>query len=193
MSDDPFFEDANLWVPPDPGERPGLEPVTVEHRRDHKFVKREKTGCGAMIGEKPCRGGKTRMMHNGVPPSINVFGSGANKFSYMSAKKGWEEVLDEALRAAGLPFGLGHVFAEATMGFPTRQRRDQGNYRYILEKALGDTLTAGGWLEDDDWTRYEFGRIRAEYEKGEQWTRVTVYPAWETPERVETVAQGSLL
>jgi hypothetical protein len=194
VTDDPFFEDEPRWTP---GSGDPLGVLSVEHRRDHKFVKREKMGCGYEVGGKQCGAGKTRMIHNGVPPSINVFGSGANRFSYMNAKKGWEAVLGELLTKAGLPKGLGRVYAEAVMGFPTRQRRDQGNYRYILEKALGDTLTSGGWLEDDDWSRYEFGRIQARYEKGQQWTQVIIQPFWpeEAAPAMEEVThgQGTLL
>jgi hypothetical protein len=51
--------------------------------------------------------------------------------------------------------------------FPDRIRRDQGNFRYFIEKALGDALVAGGWLEfgglaDDDWDHYEFGGMTRE-------------------------------
>ena len=69
------------------------------------------------------------------------------------------------------------------MCFPTRVRRDQGNYRFILEKALGDALKEGGWLEDDNWALFEFGNLGYVYEKGRSWTEVVIFPSW--PEEAE--------
>ena len=43
--------------------------------------------------------------------------------------------------------------------FPARRRRDSGNYRVMLEKALGDALVEGGWLPDDTPEHYEFGGV----------------------------------
>jgi hypothetical protein len=64
---------------------------------------------------------------------------------------------------------------EGQCTFPDRTRRDQGNHRFMLEKAMGDALVAGGWLEDDDWSRYEFGGLSAVYEKGVSRTRLMVF------------------
>jgi hypothetical protein len=52
-----------------------------------------------------------------------------------------------------------------------------------VEKALGDALVEGGWLEDDDWSRFEFGGLAAVYERGVSRTRIMVFP---------TAAGGSL-
>ena len=60
---------------------------------------------------------------------------------------------------------------------PDRKRRDQGNHRFLLEKALGDALVAGGWLDDDDWARYEFGGLQMVYERGVSAMRLFVFPS----------------
>jgi hypothetical protein len=52
-----------------------------------------------------------------------------------------------------------------------------GNYRVLLEKALGDALKVGGWLDDDDWSRYEFGGLAYAYERGVSRTRLIIFPS----------------
>jgi len=58
-----------------------------------------------------------------------------------------------------VPRGLSCVNARATLQFKQRRRRDEGNFRVILEKALGDALVEGGWLKDDTAEQYRFGGL----------------------------------
>lgn len=51
------------------------------------------------------------------------------------------------------------VYATATLFFQVNRRRDEGNFRAELEKALGDVLTEGGWIPDDTPEHFRFGRI----------------------------------
>lgn len=146
-----------------------LEPVIIRVTRDHAYVK-TKRGC------KVCGAAKTDPAHIGHSDSLNVLGSG-NRFTYQAMKKGWTEALTLALGESGLQRGLQRVMVEGLMCFPTRTKRDQGNHRFIVEKALGDALTAGGWLEDDDWDRYSFGGLDCAYAKGESWTQLFLMPA----------------
>ena len=169
-----------LWVPE--VERGRIEPVIVRHTLGHRFVRHDGRGC------EVCRRGRRHADHLGAPPSLNVFGSSANQFVYQGLKKTWQEILDALLRDARLPKPLGKVMAEGRVCFPTRTRRDQGNYRFLLEKALGDTLTAGGWLEDDDWTRYEFGNLAYVYEARVSWTELVIFPAW--PGELDGASEG---
>lgn len=111
-----------------------------------------------------------------VPPSLNAFGSG-NRWKFITEKRTWQKLLIGALTEAELPTGLDRVVVEGEVTFPDRRKRDQGNYRFMIEKALGDALTEGGWLTDDDWTRYSFGGLGAVYEKGVKRTRLMVFPA----------------
>jgi hypothetical protein len=146
-----------------------LEPVEIEIVQDHPFRKREKRGCGL------CGRARTHRDHQGAPPSMNMLGDG-NRFIYRAVKETWEALLTEALEKADLPRGLARVVVEGEVTFPDRRKRDQGNHRFFLEKALGDALTAGGWLPDDDWARYEFGGLSAVYVPHASRTRLIVFP-----------------
>lgn len=145
----------------------GIEPVEIELTAHHAYRK-TKRGCAV------CKQAKTHPDHLGAPPSLNVLGSG-NQFAYIALKKAWGELLSAQLEMSGLPKGLSHVLVEGQCTFPDRRRRDQGNHRFMLEKALGDALVAGGWLADDSWEFYEFGGLAAGYEKGVSRTRLMVF------------------
>lgn len=151
-------------------------PLTYDlrHVREHPFEKRGEGGRKSP-GCAICRRGKLDMAHVGTPQSIRGFGSGANHFQYQTMKHKWQDRLSALLFDAAVPTGLAHVLAEGQVCFPDRRRRDQGNYRFILEKALGDALTEGLWLPDDDWDHYEFGRLRYAYAPREAWTALTIY------------------
>lgn len=146
-----------------------FEPVAVEIVQHHPFAKRSTRGCAT------CGRAKTHIEHAGAPPSMNVLGSG-NQFVYQAHKKAWQEALIDHLEQADLPRPLARIVAEGEVTFPDRRKRDQGNHRFFLEKALGDALTAGGWLEDDCWEMFEFGGLAAVYEKGVSRTRLLLFP-----------------
>lgn len=147
-----------------------LQPVEIVHVRDHAFEKRSSRGCAV------CGKAKTHYSHHGYPPSLNALGDG-NRFAYRAMKETWEERLAELLGDSELPTGLGRVTVEGVITVPDRKRRDQGNHRFLLEKALGDALVAGGWLDDDDWARYEFGGLQMVYERGTAAMRLFVFPS----------------
>lgn len=150
-----------------------FEPVMVEHVRDHAFEKRVRAGCAV------CDRAKTHPNHHGSPPSMNVLGSG-NAFLYQAIKKHWQPLLCDLIEGTDLPRPLGRVLVEGEITFPTKARRDQGNFRGPLEKVLGDALKEGGWLPDDQWfpsSAYEFGNLVAIYEKGVSRVRLTLFPA----------------
>lgn len=68
-----------------------------------------------------------------------------------------------------LPHPCERILVEAEITFPTLQSRDQGNFRVLIEKALGDCLVEHRWLEDDAFypvSYFEFGNLSARYEKG---------------------------
>jgi hypothetical protein len=123
-----------------------------------------------------CGLAKSDRRHLGAPPAFHKLGSGDRR-AYQAVKQQWQDVLTELLEESGLQRGLGRVMVEGEATFPEQLRRDQGNYRILIEKALGDTLVAGGWLEDDDWARYEFGNLAYRYEHGVSRTRLYLFPA----------------
>jgi len=94
----------------------------------------------------------------GTPPSFNKVGLHSHWTAGRKAKQGWEQWLLIALLEQRVPKGLSKVTATATIRFKERRKRDEGNFRTLLEKALGDVLQ-NGWLEDDVPEYYSFGRV----------------------------------
>ena len=105
-----------------------------------------------------------------VPPSFNRT-SHAHWRYVQRVKTEWEHQLGNALLAASVPRRLDRVQADAELRFGVRRRRDEGNFRVVLEKSLGDVLTKGGWLEDDTPDHYSFGAVVIGQHPG---TRLTV-------------------
>jgi hypothetical protein len=95
----------------------------------------------------------------GTPPSLNKVGFQSHWTKARKAKRDWEQWLSIALLEQRVPRGLKRVEATATLRFKVRRRRDEGNHRALLEKALGDVLQAGGWLADDTPDFYRFGQL----------------------------------
>jgi hypothetical protein len=94
----------------------------------------------------------------GTPPSYNVTAH-AHWQKVRRHKQQWQRDLEIALMAARVPRGLDSVLASGRLEFEQNRRRDEGNFRVILEKALGDALTNGGWLADDTAEQYSFGKV----------------------------------
>jgi hypothetical protein len=92
-----------------------------------------------------------------TPPSLNVVAG--RRWDWTKAKRRWQTDLGVLLMAERLPRGLQRVEASAVLTFPTRRRRDEGNYRSLLEKSLGDALVEGRWLDDDTPDRFSFGAV----------------------------------
>lgn len=175
-----------------------LEPVRIEVVRGCHFKAKGCAMCGApkssrahgkdgacsfraQRGCERCGLPKNAQHHLGAPPSMNAWGRSGDGFKYMNIKDQWQEVFKSRLEEARLPKGLRRVYAEGEATFPDRARRDQGNFRVLIEKALGDALTKGGWLEDDDWSSYEFGNLTQVHEAGQAATRIVLFPVLEAP------------
>lgn len=86
-------------------------------------------------------------------------------------KKAWQADI-ERLMMGRLPRGRERVHASAVLRFPTRRRRDEGNFRWLLEKALGDALTNGLWLADDTPEHFTFGALTFDPELGTHLTTI---------------------
>jgi hypothetical protein len=115
------------------------------------------------------------LVHEGeLPKSLNVLGSG-NRHVYQREKQKWEGIFQVYLLKQRVPRRLAYVEAQGVLTVPDKRRRDSGNFRFFIEKALGDTLQKGGWLEDDDHTRYRFGDVTIKYEKGVRATAVALW------------------
>lgn len=95
----------------------------------------------------------------GTPPSFNAVGLHSHWTKGRKAKRDWQQWLSIALMEQKVPRGLKQVRASAALRFKQRRRRDEGNFRVVVEKALGDALVEGGWLADDTPDRYRFGAV----------------------------------
>lgn len=95
----------------------------------------------------------------GTPPSFNAVGLRSHWAVGRTEKQRWEGFLGIALMEQGVPRRLKRVSATATLRFKQRRRRDSGNFRPLIEKALGDILVAAGYLPDDTPDLYRFGEL----------------------------------
>jgi hypothetical protein len=128
------------------------------------------------LGCATCGKAKSWAGHLGAPESFNVI-AGRNPQIYRAAVERWAEALGPLLTQSGLPRGLGKVVAEGEVSFGDEHDRDQGNFRVIVEKALGDALVRGGYLQSDTWSRYEFGGLQRREEPGVRRTRLMLFPS----------------
>lgn len=149
-----------------------------------------------------------RSEHDGAFPSVNDIGAPGNtnrNHGYENAKLLYSRILRALLqeltgreyefikpgtkttrvtlpveREGELPHPMGFVLAEGRCVFPTRQTRDQMNYGTIIWKFLGDVLQDAGYLEHDDWTRYQCGNLERGWDTSRPaWTELVFFPAAE--------------
>lgn len=95
----------------------------------------------------------------GTPPSLNAIGYRSHWAAGRRQKLLWQEMLGTALMVARVLRGLESVSATAEIHFGQKRRRDAGNFRVILEKALGDILQQG-WIPDDTPDYFSFGAVQ---------------------------------
>ena len=81
-----------------------------------------------------------------------------------------KQAIGVALMVARVTKGWASVEASAVLTFATNRLRDEGNFRTPLEKALGDVLTSGGWLDDDTPDQYRFTTLDFSADTGKQKT-----------------------
>jgi len=117
-----------------------------------------------------------------VPQSFN-----ATRYAHWSVARRDKDKLQAqigwSLMAAGVPRRLGAVRVEARLTFPQRRKRDEGNFRTPVEKATGDALVAGGWIEDDDPEHFRFGGLTLEPVPGPAKTVLLISSLSEARER----------
>lgn len=115
-----------------------------------------------------------------TPPSINAasLGSKGAHMKFHRLKKKWEGLFVITLLEAKVPRGLHRVHATAVCRFAVNRRRDEGNFRYMLEKALGDALQLNRNLRDDTPEQFTFGGLTFDPERGHPLTTVRL-ECWE--------------
>jgi hypothetical protein len=171
-------------------------PLIIEIKRTCRFKSRGRNDRGNRLpGCAHCRKAKLDPSHLGAPPSTRDMGSSMDKFAYQALKQTWMLAIAVPLQESGLPRQLERVTAEVELGFDTYAHRDEGNFRFIVEKALGDVLVhgmpghgiAGGWLPDDSFfpvQRYSMGNVTAKHTPGESSTRIVIFATFRRAPRV---------
>lgn len=112
-----------------------------------------------------------------TPPSLNRVGGSGSWRAWNRHKKGWQADVEVWLMLLTadklLPGRLEHVDASVRLRFPTRRRRDTGNFQALLEKSIGDALVGdpkvwpqGRWLPDDTPDYYRFTGLVFDPEPG---------------------------
>jgi hypothetical protein len=86
-------------------------------------------------------------------------------------KQQWMDDFFIALLEAKVPKDIRRAHATAVIRLPKNRRRDEGNFRDVLEKALGDALQLQ-WLDDDTPDYFTFGAVT--FEQGAAQTVVTL-------------------
>lgn len=151
--------------------------MEITIRREHGFRKKPKTEDGKrQVGCAKCGRAKLHACHLGLPPSLNG-AIAMDRRVYGALKDAWQRAMHVELEASGLPRDLDRVSVEVLVGFPTQHERDEGNIRWMLEKALGDTLVDGGWLSDDSFwptMRYSMGNLQGVHTPDESWVRFLI-------------------
>lgn len=110
--------------------------------------------------------------HPVVPPSFNAVGHTGNRWAWTRAKKEWQGLFELLLMQTGMPRNWAFIEAKAVLTFHVKRKRDEGNYRTILEKCLGDALVNGGWLADDTPEHFRFVSVTFDPEPGEPKTLI---------------------
>lgn len=95
----------------------------------------------------------------GTPPFYNTLAH-AHWRRNRRVKQDWQQRCQIVLLEAKVPRQLELVTVEALIHHKQYRRRDEGNFRVVLEKALGDALVNGYWLPDDTPEHYRFERLR---------------------------------
>lgn len=110
--------------------------------------------------------------HGKVPPSYNAY-QRASWQKQARLKREWENLMAQLLMVSRVARGpWDYVEASVTLRFPTRRRRDEGNYKTPIEKALGDALVNGGWLPDDTGDHFRVTTVQIEDEPGPERMRL---------------------
>lgn len=132
--------------------------------------------------------GTTILAFPRTPLSANRLGFRGDVRRLHADKRKWQDEITMALFAEQLRQRpqLRKVEASAVLQFPTRRRRDEGNYRIVLEKALGDALRGseqawplGRWIRDDTPEHYTFKAVT--FSEGEGPSRTVITLDWWLP------------
>ena len=97
----------------------------------------------------------------GTPPSVNQIPLDTRNHTYRRTRDKWMRDIALLMVETGnnLPRKLEYAECSALLTFPTRRRRDEGNYRSHLDKWLGDLLQHTRRIPDDTPQYYKFHNV----------------------------------
>lgn len=114
------------------------------------------------------------LTHGDVPRSFNETRT-AHWRAAQREKKKWQELFCQLIMLEHVPsLAGGQLAASATLRFPKRRPRDEGNYRTPVEKALGDALTDMRIISDDTPAHWRFDHLGFEPNPGPARTQVVL-------------------
>lgn len=118
------------------------------------------------------RGFTLSFSYEDTPPSFNEVGHTGNRWAWTKAEKQWRTTFETLLMSTGFPRNWDKITATVRLRFPTKRRRDEVNYRTLLEKALGDALVNGRWIPDDTPEHFLFVHVHFEQQTGSALTTI---------------------
>ena len=95
----------------------------------------------------------------GTPPSFNQVGLHSHWARGRKVKQEWQQMVEVMLMKEQVPRNLHSVAASAVVNFKQRRRRDEGNWKAILDKVTGDALVTARRIPDDTPQYYRFGSV----------------------------------
>jgi hypothetical protein len=112
-----------------------------------------------------------------TPPSLNQVGSRGHWHTFYGQKTRWQNQIEMWLIAkhGAHPLEV-PVTVRARLRFPQYRERDEGNFRMLLEKSVGDALVNGGWIPTDTPEYYRFQTVEFAPEKGPNLTTLIITP-----------------
>lgn len=107
-----------------------------------------------------------------TPPSLNDVGYRTHWAVNRKIKLVWQDILVALMWEQKVKRPMRHAQATMRLRFPTKRQRDEGNFRVMVEKALGDALVIGQYIPDDTPEHYTFGPVQFEPDPGPKLTRI---------------------
>lgn len=109
-----------------------------------------------------------------TPPSMNTNVGKGNWRTFHTEKKKWEGIFGMLCLKERVPRGCTVVKAKIWLRFRVTRKRDPGNFRTLIEKALGDALQTVGIIPDDTATYFEVEAVELAEVSGPACTAVTL-------------------
>lgn len=118
------------------------------------------------------RGFNLVFSYDAIPPSFNAVGSRGGQMAFHRKKKEWQGIFETLLMSTGFPREWDQITALVRLRFPDKRKRDEGNFRVLIEKALADALVNGRWIPDDDPEHFWLERVHFEQQVGKPLTTI---------------------